>query len=123
MSICCNATSNPLPSSEVILASTLLSLQVNHAAGLGKGPKGLYYLALMNLEGKGAIQDFEKGKKFALASASFNYEAAYNQRWLGLLRQNSAFRKVNSLRWRDSTAGRPQMSRISFRLRSLGLAG
>ena len=48
------------------------------AAGIGKGPKGLYYLALMNLEGKGTIQDFGKGKKFALASASFNSEAAYN---------------------------------------------
>lgn len=38
---------------------------------------GLYRLALMSLNGKGAIQDFEKGRNFALLSASLNYFDAY----------------------------------------------
>jgi len=40
-------------------------------------PGGLYHLALMSIEGKGAVQDFDKGRKFALLSASLNYFDAY----------------------------------------------
>lgn len=38
---------------------------------------GLYYLAVMSIEGKGAIQDFKKGWDFALLSASMNNYSAY----------------------------------------------
>lgn len=38
---------------------------------------GLYRLALMSVDGKGTIQDFEKGRSFALLSASLNSYDAY----------------------------------------------
>jgi TPR repeat protein len=38
---------------------------------------GLHRLALMSLNGKGAIQDFEKGRNLALLSASLNHVDAY----------------------------------------------
>ena len=41
--------------------------KVAAAAGL---PGGLHHLALMSMEGKGAVQDFDKGRKFALLGAS-----------------------------------------------------
>jgi TPR repeat protein len=41
--------------------------KVAAAAGL---PAGLHHLALMSMEGKGAVQDFDKGRKFALLAAS-----------------------------------------------------
>jgi TPR repeat protein len=41
--------------------------KVAAASGL---PGGLHHLALMSMEGKGAVQDFEKGRKFALLGAS-----------------------------------------------------
>ncbi len=40
-------------------------------------PNGLYYLALMSVEGNGAVQDFKRGKQFALLSASMNYAPAF----------------------------------------------
>lgn len=46
------------------------------AAASGQN-NGLYYLAVMSIEGKGAIQDFEKGRDFALLSASMNNYSAY----------------------------------------------
>lgn len=48
--------------------------KVAAASGLDSG---LYYLAVMSIEGKGAIQDFEKGRNFALLSASMNNYPAY----------------------------------------------
>ena len=39
--------------------------------------RGLYYMALMNLNGKGTVQDFEKGRNFALLSASLDLFDAY----------------------------------------------
>lgn len=48
--------------------------KVAAAAGL---PRGLMHLALMSLEGKGTVQDFEKGRKLALLSASMNHAQAY----------------------------------------------
>lgn len=38
---------------------------------------GLYRLALMSIDGKGTIQDFEKGRSFALLSATLNFYDAY----------------------------------------------
>ena len=40
--------------------------KVAAAAGL---PGGLHHLALMSMEGKGAVQDFDKGRKFAVLAA------------------------------------------------------
>ena len=48
--------------------------KVAAASGLDSG---LYYLAIMSIDGKGAIQDFEKGWKFALLSASMDNYGAY----------------------------------------------
>jgi TPR repeat protein len=39
-------------------------------AAAARLPAGLHHLALMSMEGKGAVQDFDKGRKFALLAAS-----------------------------------------------------
>ena len=44
------------------------------ASGL---PGGLYHVGVMHIEGNGAVQDFKRGRLFALLSASMNYAPAY----------------------------------------------
>lgn len=46
-------------------------------AAASKFSVGLYHLANMSLEGKGAIQDFKRGRNFALVAASLNSYPAY----------------------------------------------
>ena len=48
--------------------------KVSASAGL---PDGLYHLALMSIQGNGVVQDFKRGRQFALLSASMNNARAF----------------------------------------------